>query len=311
MNAEWKPDLVIYHGGGCADGFGAAWACWRRWGSDCAYLAANYGEAAPDIAGKHVLIVDFSYKDPVLRKMGEEAASVIILDHHETAQGDLESFRLSSLRERPFEVADVHDALRTYQDLGMPPVVAYFDMKRSGVRLAWEFCHGSFDVPLLVQLIEDRDLWLFRYEATRPFATWLRSEQFDFERWLQISFDIERPYGSRDIMREAEAMQRFHDAKVQEIAAFARRRVLAGHLPVVVNCPPAFASEVGNYLLDRHPDAPFAATYFDTGNKRMWSLRSAADREAVSSIAAQFGGGGHRNAAGFSEERDELLLWPS
>jgi oligoribonuclease NrnB/cAMP/cGMP phosphodiesterase (DHH superfamily) len=305
MTDTYKPDLVIYHGGGCADGFGAAWACRARWGDGCTYLAANYGTPPPDVTGKHVLIVDFSYKRDVLEVMAFEAASIIILDHHETAEEELSGFAFHGALD-PVSIDNALPYLGIVAGQLRLPVIAVFDMKRSGAHLAWSFCHPGKDAPLLIKLIEDRDLWLFHYDATRPFATWLRSEPFDFARWDRIADDIEVPYGN-DIMREAIAMQRFHDAKVQEIASFATRAQLGEHEPIVVNCPPMFSSEVGNYLLDAHPDAPFAATYFDTRNKRMFSLRSKDDRLAVSTIAAGYGGGGHRNAAGFSVAREVVL----
>lgn len=47
------------------------------------------------------------------------------------------------------------------------------------------------------------------------------------------------------------------------------------------------------------PDAPFSASYCDRGDgKRSYSLRSLGDFD-VSAVARMFGGGGHRNAAGF------------
>jgi nanoRNase/pAp phosphatase (c-di-AMP/oligoRNAs hydrolase) len=45
---------------------------------------------------------------------------------------------------------------------------------------------------------------------------------------------------------------------------------------------------------------PFAACYWDTPDGRFFSLRSSDAGEDVSAIAQQYGGGGHRNAAGFS-----------
>lgn len=53
-----KPDICIYHGG-CADGFTAAWAVWKRW-PDVEFVAGIHGDPPPDVTGKHVLIVDFS-----------------------------------------------------------------------------------------------------------------------------------------------------------------------------------------------------------------------------------------------------------
>lgn len=294
---SWTPDLVIYHDH-CTDGFGAAWACWMRWRDGCKYIPASYGSPPPNVAGKNVLIVDFSYKRAILDEMLQSTASVVVLDHHKTAQTDLEPFQFHESSPGAISANDVGGMVRDLVELGRPACIAIFDMNRSGARLAWDFCHPGKRIPKLIHLIEDRDLWHFQYEETKPFSLWLRSEPFDFNRFEQIEQDIEVPYGNA-IMREAEAMQRFFDAKVAEIASFAKCRRIGDHDPIVVNCPPMFASEVGHALLDAHPAAPFAATYFDGPNTRMWSLRSRNDREDVAAIAAKFGGGGHRNAAGF------------
>jgi hypothetical protein len=188
--------------------------------------------------------------------------------------------------------------IEDFRELGRLPVLASFDMDRSGARMAWDFCHGC-EVPLLIRLIEDRDLWRFTMEDTKPFGLWLRSEPFSFDRFELLAQQLEDGRDGHEIMTEARAMQRFFDAKVSEIVSFASRRRIAEHEPIAVNCPPMFASEVGHELLEKHPDAPFAATYFDGPKSRMWSLRSRDDRVDVSAVASKFGGGGHRNAAGF------------
>lgn len=295
---DWKPDIVIYHDH-CADGFGAAWACWMRWRDTCEYMPASYGHTPPDVTGKDVLIVDFSYKRDVLREMGRAAKSIIVLDHHKTAAADLADWAIDDVAGEFWAGDNPLKAVRLNDERVGQPIAALFDMERSGARLAWEFCH-EVETPLLIRLIEDRDLWRFTMEDTKPFSLWLRSEPFSFDRFELLAQQLEEAGDSHDIMTEARAMQRFADAKVDEIASFAKRRRIGAHEPVVVNCPPMFASEVGHALLDKHPDAPFAATYFDGPNGRMWSLRSRDDREDVSAVAAKFGGGGHRNAAGFS-----------
>ena len=293
----YKPDIVIYHDN-CADGFGAAWACWKRWGGDCRYVPASYGQPAPEVAGKHILVVDFSFKAQVLREMGKSARSIIILDHHKTAQADLADWAIEDAAGSFWAGDDpMRDVCRNDDYIGQP-IAALFDMEKSGARLAWEFCHED-SAPLLIKLIEDRDLWRFTMAETRPFALWLRSEAFSFEAFDAINYKLEM--GNKEIFSEAKAMQRFFDQKVSEIASFAKPRALCEHMPITVNCPPMFASEVGHALLDKHSDAPFSAMWYEDGIKRMWSLRSRDDRVDVSAIAASFGGGGHRNAAGFSE----------
>lgn len=294
----YKPDIVIYHDH-CADGFGAAWACWMRWRDECQYVPASYGQQPPEVGGKHVLIVDFSYKRDVLRAIGRQARSVIVLDHHKTAQAELADWAIHDVSGEFWAGDDPIKAVRHNDDHIGQPIAALFDMNRSGARLAWDFCH-EHEAPLLIQLIEDRDLWRFTMEDTRPFSLWLRSEPFNFDRFELLAQQLNDASDGHEIMTEARAMQRFFDAKVVEIASFAKPRRVGSFEPITVNCPPMFASEVGHALLDKHPDAPFAATYYDAPSGRMWSLRSRDDREDVSAIASKFGGGGHRNAAGFS-----------
>jgi nanoRNase/pAp phosphatase (c-di-AMP/oligoRNAs hydrolase) len=46
---------------------------------------------------------------------------------------------------------------------------------------------------------------------------------------------------------------------------------------------------------------PFAAAYYDTlDGHRSWSLRSVGDFD-VAALAKRWGGGGHKNASGFTE----------
>jgi len=80
--------LVIYHAN-CPDGFGAAVAayCHFRQGDDCPcdFVAASFGQPPPEVTGRQVYIVDFSYPRPVLKSMCRLAQAVTILDHHVTA----------------------------------------------------------------------------------------------------------------------------------------------------------------------------------------------------------------------------------
>lgn len=293
---DYQPDVMLYHAQ-CADGFGAAWAAWMRWGDAVEYRPVSYGQEPPDVSGKHVLIGDFSYKADVLRQMAKSARSVIVLDHHKTAQADLEDWAIDDVAGDFWAGDDPLKTVRHNDERIGQPIAALFDMERSGARIVWGFCHDA-PVPRLIELIEDRDLWRFNFSDTKPFGLWLRSEPFDFERWLAIDGALSGP-NSETLLSEARAMQRFFDQKVEEIAGLARLGPLAGHTVPLCNCPPMFASEVGHKLLDDYPDAPFAVCYSDQGKSRGYSLRSRDDRADVSEIAKRFGGGGHRNAAGF------------
>lgn len=83
--------LCIYHGG-CDDGFGAAWAVRHALGDTVEFHPGAYGKPPPSCRGRDVLLVDFSYKRPIMADIAGEARSVLVLDHHKTAKEDLYGF---------------------------------------------------------------------------------------------------------------------------------------------------------------------------------------------------------------------------
>jgi len=73
------------------------------------------------------------------------------------------------------------------------------------------------------------------------------------------------------------------------------------YLVPVTNATVAF-SEVADELLTRHPQARFAAYYLDRADGlRQWGMRSREDFDC-SVIAKAFGGGGHKQASGFTQK---------
>lgn len=134
--------LCIYHGN-CADGFGAAWAVRKALG-DIDFHAGIYGEAPPDVTGREVIMVDFSYKRPVLEQMAKAAASILVLDHHLTAMTDLKDFQMPS---------------HCLPCRGIKPwrpssgINALFDMNRSGAGLTWDYFFPDKQRPDLLNHI--------------------------------------------------------------------------------------------------------------------------------------------------------------
>jgi uncharacterized protein len=294
----WKPDVCIHHFP-CEDGFAAAWVARRKW-PDVAVKGTNYGSPIPDVdlVGKNVLIADFSYKPDVLQTLAARANSIVILDHHKTAEADLEAFKVQVCGEAKFVAADVDGMLRGLAELNRPAIAARFDMQRSGASLTWEFCFPDEPAPLLIRLIEDRDLWRMSLPETRPFSLFLQSYAYDFERWDWIA-----DWMSRDpdhLLAEAKAIERFYDRRLAEMIPTATFKVIGKWKGIpVAHAPYAFAGELANQLLKTHPTAPFAAVVVDAHGARTYSLRSDDSRQDVSEVARTFGGGGHRNAAAF------------
>ncbi len=265
-----KTKIVIYHAQ-CLDGFGSAFAVWLKLGDlDTEYHAAKHGETPPDVDNREVIIVDFSYKRQQLIEICQRASSVVIIDHHISALNDLKG------------LDDLHNNL-----------TLIFDMAHSGAVLTWHYFHNSVPPQLLLD-IEDRDLWNFNRPDSEAVNAAIDSYPFEFEQWKRwIDSDLRD-----ELIKEGEAIVRY---RRQLIETYKKRAVIgsvAGHKVPVVNCPYSIISEV---LGELSVDYSFAAGYQDGETKRSWSLRSNGDRGAdVSEIAQRFGGGGHRNAAGFS-----------
>lgn len=272
--------ICIYHYL-CADGFAAAWCVRRALGEhNVEFHRGQHGEPPPDVTGKRVVIVDFSYKADVIREMAKTAKSILILDHHKTAEADLAEF------------GKVAPGTAT----GWIPtegVHVLFDMNRSGAGLTWDY---FFDIPrpALIDHVEDRDLWRFALPGTKEIQTAVLSYPYTFEAWDNLILD-------RTIMSlydEGVTLHRKHMKDIHELTAQSKRRAtIGGHDVPVVNLPYTMASEACHLLCK---DEPFAASYFDAADGRRFSLRSEEGGVDVSEIAQQYGGGGHEHAAGFT-----------
>lgn len=249
--------LVLYHGD-CPDGFGAAFAAWKRYGDDADYIPVSHGDPPPDAKGRHVLMADFAYDRGTTEEMAKASASLVVLDHHQSAASEL---------------ADLPYCL--------------FDMNRSGAVMAWQYLHRT-EVPPLLRYVQDRDLWRHDLPESEEVSAALRAHDFDFKTWDAI--DVEQ------LRVEGRALLRYQRRMVERVAAHAVAVDILGTVVPTVNSP-VLQSELGDLLAAGHP---FAGVWWQgSGDAARWSLRSTPSGADVSLIAARYGGGGHRTAAGF------------
>lgn len=278
--------MCIYHAN-CCDGMGAAWSVHHALGSsrEIEFVSATYQGELPDVQGKDVIIVDFSYKRDVMEQLAKEANSVLVLDHHKTAQAELE----------PLLEAGV--------------IEGKFDMDKSGAVLAWEWFNPDKPIPLLIEHIQDRDLWKFEMPGTREVQAALYSYPMTFSVWDDL---MER--SPIELYKEGLAIDRAHNKNVAGLVEYlVQYHSFAGYENIpVLNCNYMFASDAVHTMAI---NAPFSVTYYDTQESRKFSLRSNKEHGIdVSEIAAMFGGGGHKNAAGFKLPLDrvhEVYLTPT
>jgi len=259
-----KGHLVLYHDD-CIDGFGAAWAAWRRLGDKAGYAPVTHGDPPPDVAGHHVHILDFSYARDILLDMAAKAASIEVVDHHKTAQENLKGLAFCT-----------------------------FDMTKSGAVLAWERFHPGEPVPPLLLHVQDKDLWEWRLAGSREITSALRGYPFTFARWSTWAGDWDK--WREVLLTEGGAILRYQDEVVGQAAATASEITLAGHRVLCANSP-ILQSEIAGKLAEGRP---FGVAWYEAGGKRYYSLRSREGGIDVSEVARRFGGGGHAKASGFS-----------
>lgn len=299
-----KNPLVIYHGN-CADGFSAAWVfhyMQDKIKQSFDFHAGVYNDAPPDVSGRVVYLADFSYKRAVVANMCDKAEKVILIDHHKTALDDLAGLQLEC---RNFE--------------------HYTDLDRSGAMLAWDYWNNyTTDVegdpvtmepgdglyvppPLLLNHIQDRDLWRFKLANTREIQANVFSFEYTFENWDKLM-----SAGQAELLQmtvAGAAIERKHHKDIKELVNVCQRFMdIFGYTVPVASLPYTLSSDAGHVMAESYKNGCyFAACYIDTTEHRIFSLRSEPHGIDVSLVAKAYGGGGHKNAAGFRVTRDHEL----
>lgn len=256
-------NCVIYHAN-CTDGFGSAYSAWKLLGNRAEYHARSHGAPPPDVTGKNVVILDFSFKNDVTKKMIEEANELLVIDHHKSA------------------MVELHDISNTI-----------FDMNKSGATLAWDYFHPGKEAPKFIQYITDRDLWKWELPYSKEFSAAFDMVPFEFEEFEKFEDDSVFD----DAVKRGSYILAYSKTVVKKVCDKASDRYLDGKHVMVVNAS-HWMSEIGARL---SPDCDYAMIWYYDHNDRdiKVSLRAFHDTIDVSEVSKKFGGGGHKKAAGF------------
>lgn len=268
---------VIHHND--LDGFCSAWVFHRKFPYANFYMT-DYSDPVPEIKPPEVTkmhkrfrpqiyIVDLSFDRQVLEEWNKDFV-VQLLDHHKSAQEKL-------------------------GDLGY----CHFDMTKCGARIAWEYCFPDDTPHWLIDYVEDLDLWKWELPQARKVISALEKYKFNFSVWDELYYKT-----PEDLAKEGKLVVEYNDLLIED---HLNRVELAGfkgyeNVPMVYCNILSIYSDLGNRMIRRYSDSPFAVTWQIKGGKRLYSLRSTDNNMDVSAVAKKFGGGGHRNAAGFSED---------
>jgi len=266
--------LIIYHGN-CPDGFTAAWVAHRALGKGELFVG-KYGEEPPyELAkGRDVYVVDFSYARDRLLKLRESAAVLTVLDHHKTAQADLEGLDF-----------------------------CHFDMNRSGAGITWDYFHKGQPRPWVVSYVEDRDIWRFVLPNSQEVSLRVRLTPHELEAYDALAA---RPV--EEVVTEAFGAKLYLDHYIKDALrnAYVLENVFEGEAVRCVNISYTGISDVLEAAL-RPGDVKVALGWHvsDKGDLQV-SLRSVAGHDC-SPFAKYYGGGGHAQASGFRLHPGERL----
>lgn len=268
-------DVVIYHGN-CPDGFTAAYLMKRLNPLLTLIPMLHDGVYKIDLSliqGKSILFVDFTCPVEIMLTLKDYASSVFVIDHH------LQCPDRCNLADIPF----------------------IYDVNESGASLVWKTYYPHRIIPQLVDYIKHGDLWSWDVlDNSHEIIAYLHSFLNDSTEWDRLINDLTFSTSFDEMVMCGKAIMR--KAKASVAASFNRVTLVkfCEHIVPMMNCT-EHISNTGNELCKNYPSSPFSITYFDdlAKNTRHWSLRSIGDYN-VSNIAKKMGGGGHKNAAGFS-----------
>lgn len=267
--------LVIYHGPGCTDGFTSGWVARRRYPNAIMKPMTYDGETLPDelVKGKDLILVDYSFNRHQMLRLAGLARSVLVLDHHKSAQ--------SALSNLETEVTNVQ---------------VFFDLERSGASLAWEHFFPGVEAPALVEYVQDYDLWRFQLTDSQAINTAINSYKFDWDTWDKFA-----TLGRLDsLKKEGTAIMRYQERLIDTAIGQAKYGWWQGVKVGVVNTP--VKNEACNALLDRKLCQVAIAWTQNANGEYYYSLRSTKDGPDASRLAATFGGGGHHVSSSFRSQ---------
>jgi hypothetical protein len=275
-----KKIAVLYHGG-CNDGFGGAWAAWKKFGARADYIPMYRSENAPDLRGKDLYFIDFTLSAGEMARLIRVNKRVTAIDHHISAK------EAALLTKAPS-----------------------FSLDNSGAVLAWRYFHPGRKIPLLLRYIEDRDLWRWKLPQSREIlagTNFSEEKSWTFRGFGELAADFEKPAYRRQCVKDGRIVDGVWRLVENYLSGLAEPVSFGGVRAMAVNSPHLFASRVGNFLV-RERGAPLAIIWNVLSGAVHVSLRSGGKVDCAK-LAEKYGGGGHKAAAGFILKDVKNIPW--
>jgi hypothetical protein len=272
--------VILYHGK-CPDGFGAAYAAWKKFGDAATYLPVDHGDAPPEgLDGHDVYLVDFCYETAEqMDNLAKIAKRFVVLDHHRGSKSFIEN-------------APEH----------------VYDEQKSGATIAWSYFHPDTELPNLMRFLEDGDLYRYILPETRDIFTYLLVLPSEFSAWDSLALSLEDETERAGILATAHCYTEFFTALANSSIERAKKVRFEGYEVYFATTHPniTMKSYVGNELYKKLP--PFALIATAHPNGFGVSIRGNGSVD-LSEIAKKYGGGGHPGSSGFFIPNGSEMPW--
>ena len=275
-----KENIIIIYHANCPDGFGGAYAAWKKFGKKAAYIPLGYGDPLPPgLKNKEIYLVDFSLSKSTVMELVEKNRRVTGIDHHASNENDTK-------------------ATQEYS----------FSLKHSGAVLAWKYFHPKKAIPIMMKYVEAIDMGKFHGDASAA-SVLLESYSFDFKVWDKLREKFDKPAMHKKMLEQGNAILAYENYLIgtivqsAQIVKFEGKKMYSVQIPKL---PINFKSKIGRALAETRYGT--ALLWRETNDGLIaCSLRSKSAN--IAKIAQKYGGGGHKLSAGFALNAKKTLPW--
>ncbi len=304
--------FTIFAHSHCTDGLVAAsimkYSLQMQYNIEPEVIFVSYGKEQEAISEANidsettVYCVDFAFNKETTLELCKLAKLVYVLDHHKTANENL------------------HD-LKTHYNFNF-----IYDVNKSGASIVRDYCNKHLGIyshiklnqkeilNKVVNMVEDRDLWLFKLPMTKEFAEYVFAymQPNDINRMTEILFKYNLlqleticSSGYTIMCYKDNIIKKKLDSYVPTYFHVDNTKIL-----IINETQPDLVSQLGDELCKKYnvPVCIYNTSGSESSNELRVALlfRSMDHLEPVDAIARLFSGGGHRNAAAGSCSLDRF-----
>lgn len=252
-------------------------------------LGLNHDMEIPyDLIEKHekVVVCDFALPVEYMFKLSE-TIDFTWIDHH----------------------ASVIDKYEEELAKGRNPIKGLRRVGQAAIELCWEYFYPDRDVPLGITLLAKNDLFDLSDPRVRPFEFAMQSfgvNTPDDKIWTEL---FENRLDIEEMIQDGQRILGWINVRnYRLVRSMAFESEIDGYKCICANMPQGYSSFYDS-VENRESYDVMINFYMNKNQKWNLSFYSSKKNVDVSKIAAKFGGGGHRGAAGASslEELPDFL----